>query len=46
LTKTEDMSFVRQLFSALSISAWGYHKFGNCATPVVMTKSIVAYFNF
>ena len=46
LTKTEDMSFVRQLFSALSISAWGYHKFGICAAPVVKTKSIVAYFNF
>ena len=38
LTKTEDMSFVRQLFSALSISAKRYHKFGNCAAPVVKTK--------
>ena len=46
LTKTEDLSFVRQLFSALSISAWGFHKFGYCDTPVVMTKLIVAYFNF
>ena len=46
LTKTEDLSFVRQLFSALSISAWGFHKFGYCDTPVIMTKLIVAYFNF
>ena len=37
LTKTEDLLFVQQLLTSLSISAW-FYKFGNCAAPVVKTK--------